>query len=340
MEKRTEIAEIGEFGLIKVIQNIFEGTPQNFIAGIGDDAAVIENNEGKTILISTELFAEGIHFDLAYFPLQHLGYKVVMAGISDIAAMNGIPKQILINVGLSNRFSVEAVQEFYMGVKAACSDFGVSLIGGDTSASRAGLIASITAIGEAEKQKITKREGAQINDIICVTGDLGAAFLGLQILEREKAVFQADPNAQPELDDFDYVVGRQLKPTIRMDIIHQMAEIGVIPTSMIDITDGLASDLLHICSQSKVGAQIFEDKLPIDDKTFLAATSLNLSPITAALNGGEDFELLFTISQSDYEKLKPISDIATIGFITEKSKDVNLILKSGQIVPLVAQGWK
>lgn len=340
MEKRTEIAEIGEFGLIKVIQNIFEGAPQNFIKGIGDDAAIIENNSEKVGLVSTELLAEGIHFDLSYFPLQHLGYKVVMAGISDIAAMNGIPKQILINIGLSNRFSVEAVQEFYFGVKAACNDFGVSLIGGDTSASRAGLIASITAMGEAEKEKVTKRNGAQINDIICVTGDLGAAFLGLQILEREKAVFQADPNAQPELDDFDYVVGRQLKPTIRMDIIHQMAELGVVPTSMIDITDGLASDLLHICSQSKVGAQIFEDKLPIDDKTFLAATSLNLSPITAALNGGEDFELLFTISQSDYEKLKPISDIATIGFITEKSKDVNLILKSGQVVPLIAQGWK
>lgn len=340
MEKRTEIADIGEFGLIETIKSMFTNTNENLELGIGDDAAVIINNAEKQTLVSSELFIEGIHFDLSYFPLQHLGYKIAVAGISDIAAMNGIPKHILINIGLSNRFSVEAVKEFYLGVKTACTDFAVELIGGDTTASRSGLVVSITAIGEGEAHKITKRAGAKPNDIICVTGDLGASFLGLQILEREKAVFQADPNAQPQLDDFDYLVGRQLKPTVRMDIIHQLAEIGVVPTSMIDITDGLASELLHICKQSNIGANIFEEKLPIDDKTFLAATALNISPITSALNGGEDFELLFTIAQEDFEKLKPISDIYPIGFATEASKNVNLIMKSGQAVPLVAQGWK
>lgn len=339
MEQRTEIGAIGEFGLINHIKNIFPIQNKSIEIGIGDDAAVLINNADFQTVISTELFIEGIHFDLSYFPLRHLGYKIAVAGISDIAAMNAIPKQILINIGLSNRFSVEAVTDFYHGVKSACDDFSVDLIGGDTTASRTGLVVSITAIGQVEKVKITKRSGAKINDIICVTGDIGASFLGLQLLEREKAVFQANPNAQPELDDFDYIVGRQLKPTARMDIVHQLAELNIVPTSMIDLSDGLASDLLHICAQSGVGANIFEEKLPIDDKTFLAATSLNLSPITAALNGGEDFELLFTISQADFEKIKPISDVFPIGFITE-DKEANLVLKSGQAVPLTAQGWQ
>jgi thiamine-monophosphate kinase len=340
MEKRTEIADLGEFRLIEMIKNIFPIENKNVIIGIGDDAAVIENSTDTETVISTELFVEGIHFDLSYFPLRHLGYKIAVAGISDIAAMNAIPQQLLMAIGLSNRFSVEAVNEFYYGVKAACEDFAVDLIGGDTTASHSGLLISITAIGQVAKNKVSKRSGAKINDIVCVTGDLGAAFLGLQLLEREKAVFQAYPNAQPELDDFEYIVGRQLKPTARMDIIHQLAELGVVPTAMIDISDGLSSDLLHICKQSNVGAAIFEEKLPIDDKTFLAATSLNLSPVTAALNGGEDFELLFTISQADFEKIKPITDVYPIGYITEAEKDVNLIMKSGQFVPLIAQGWQ
>ena len=339
MEKRTEIASLGEFGLIEIIKNIFPNHNKNTILGIGDDAALVENNSELTSVFSTELFVEGIHFDLSYFPLQHLGYKVAVAGISDIAAMNAVPKQIMVGIGLSNRFSVEAVQEFYLGIKAACDDFAVDLVGGDTSASRSGLIISVTTIGVATPQNITLRKGAKLNDIICVTGDLGASFLGLQLLEREKAVFQANPNAQPELDDFEYIVGRQLKPTARMDIVHQLAELGVVPTSMIDISDGLASDLLHICKQSIVGATIFEEKLPIDDKSFLAATSLNISPITAALNGGEDFELLFTISQADFEKIKPITDVNPIGFIIENQNEVNLMMKSGQLVPLIAQGW-
>jgi thiamine-monophosphate kinase len=339
MENRTEIAEFGEFGLIGMIKNIVPIQNKSTIIGIGDDAAVIEATSNTISTISTELFVEGIHFDLSYVPLRHLGYKITVAGISDIAAMNAIPKQILVGIGLSNRFSVEAVNEFYLGVKTACEDFAVDLIGGDTTASQSGLIISITAIGEVEKSKITKRSGAKVNDIVCVTGDLGAAFLGLQLLEREKAVFQANPNAQPELDDYEYIVGRQLKPTARMDIVHQMAEYQVVPTAMIDVSDGLSSDLLHICKHSNVGAAIFEEKLPLDDKTFLAATSLNLSPITAALNGGEDFELLFTISQADFEKIKPITDVYPIGYITETADEINLVMKSGQLVPLVAQGW-
>jgi thiamine-monophosphate kinase len=339
MDTRTEIAEIGGFGLIQIIKKLFPIHNKEVHIGIGDDASIIENPSGFETIITTELFVEGVHFDLSYFPLRHLGYKIAVAGISDIAAMNAIPKQILIGIGLSNRFSVEAVNEFYLGVKAACDDFAIDLVGGDTTASRSGLLLSVTAIGLVEKGKITKRSGAKVNDIICVSGDLGASFLGLQLLEREKSVFNANPNAQPELDDFEYIVGRQLKPTARLDIIHHLAELGVVPTAMIDITDGLASDLLHICNQSKVGASIFEEKLPIDDKTFLAATSLNLSPITAALNGGEDFELLFTISQADFEKIKPISDVYPIGYISLEPTEVNLIMKSGQAIPLIAQGW-
>lgn len=339
MNKRTEIAELGEFGLIESIKNIFPKQKTNTILGIGDDAALIKNNNENLSVISTELLIEGIHFDLSYFPLQHLGYKLAVAGISDIAAMNAVPKQLLVGIGLSNRFSVEAIHEFYLGIKSACEDFAVELVGGDTTASKSGLVISITLIGEVEESKVTRRSGAKVNDIICVTGDLGASFLGLQLLEREKTVFQADPNAQPQLDDYDYIVGRQLKPTARMDIVHHLAELGVVPTSMIDVSDGLASDLLHICKSSEVGATIFEEKLPIDDKTFLAATALNLSPITAALNGGEDFELLFTITQADFEKIKPISDVFPIGFVSGTSNEVNLMMKSGQLIPLTAQGW-
>jgi thiamine-monophosphate kinase len=339
MENRTEISSLGEFGLVESIKNLFPINLKSSILGIGDDAAVISSQNNEKTVVSTELFIEGIHFDLSYFPLKHLGYKIAVAGISDIAAMNAIPKQILIGIGISNRFSVEAVHELYYGIRAACDDFNVDLIGGDTTASRSGFIVSVTAIGAIDEHKIVKREGANENDIICVTGDLGASFLGLQLLEREKAVFQANPNAQPELDEYEYVVSRQLKPTARMDVIHQLAELNVVPTAMIDLSDGLASDLIQICKASSVGATIFEDKLPVDDKTYLAATALNLSPITAALNGGEDYELLFTISQSDFEKIKSISDVNPIGFIMKAKETIQLMMTSGQAIPLVAQGW-
>jgi thiamine-monophosphate kinase len=336
--KRTELQNLGEFGLInRVSANIELQNPES-IKGIGDDAAVIDIGENY-LLVSTDMLLEGVHFDLSYVPLKHLGYKAVAVNVSDIAAMNGIPKQITLSIGLSNRISVEAVDELYEGIKIACESYKVDLVGGDTTTSRSGLVISITATGFVEKDKISYRNGAKPNDILCVTGDLGAAYLGLQILEREKQVFIANPEMQPQLEEKEYVVQRQLKPEARMDIIHELRELGVVPTSMIDISDGLASEFLHICSQSGVGGHIFEENLPIDELSYLAATELNISPITAALNGGEDYELLFTVSQSDYDKIKKLADVLPIGYITE-DKEVELLLKSGTRIPLTAQGWQ
>jgi thiamine-monophosphate kinase len=336
--KRTELQNLGEFGLInRVSANIELQNPES-IKGIGDDAAVIDIGENY-LLVSTDMLLEGVHFDLSYVPLKHLGYKAVAVNVSDIAAMNGIPKQITVSIGLSNRISVEAVDELYEGIKIACESYKVDLVGGDTTTSRSGLVISITATGFVEKDKISYRNGAKPNDILCVTGDLGAAYLGLQILEREKQVFIANPEMQPQLEEKEYVVQRQLKPEARMDIIHELRELGVVPTSMIDISDGLASEFLHICSQSGVGGHIFEENLPIDELSYLAATELNISPITAALNGGEDYELLFTVSQSDYDKIKKLADVLPIGYITE-DKEVELLLKSGTRIPLTAQGWQ
>jgi thiamine-monophosphate kinase len=336
--KRTELQNLGEFGLINRVSADIQLQNPESIKGIGDDAAVIDIGE-KYLLVSTDMLLEGVHFDLSYVPLKHLGYKAVAVNISDIAAMNGIPKQITVGLGLSNRISVEAVDELYEGIKIACESFKVDLVGGDTTTSRSGLVISITATGFVEKDKISYRNGAKPNDILCVTGDLGAAYLGLQILEREKQVFIANPEMQPQLEEKEYVVQRQLKPEARMDIIHELRELGVVPTSMIDISDGLASEFLHICSQSGVGGHIFEENLPIDELSYLAATELNISPVTAALNGGEDYELLFTVSQIDYDKIKKLADVLPIGYITE-SKEVELLLKSGTRIPLKAQGWQ
>jgi thiamine-monophosphate kinase len=335
--ERTEIQKLGEFGLIERIKHQFDQTDLIGTKTIGDDAAVFAANAQQQ-LVSTELFLEGVHFDLSYVPLMHLGYKLVVAGISDIIAMNGIPSSILVGIGLSNRFSVEAVDELYHGIKQACADYGLSLGGGDTTASRAGLTLSITAVGHAAAENITFRNSAKANDILCTTGDIGGAYLGLQLLEREKAVFQANPEAQPEIDQFEYIVGRQLKPTARLDVIHQLKDLGVVPTAMIDLSDGLASDLLQLCKASKVGAHIFEEKLAIDDQSYLAATSLNLSPITAALNGGEDYELLLAIKQEDFDKLKAISDLNPIGYVTS-TPECELIMKSGQRINIQAQGF-
>jgi thiamine-monophosphate kinase len=336
--KRTELQNLGEFGLINRISANIELQNPESVKGIGDDAAVIDIGE-KYLLVSTDMLLEGVHFDLSYVPLKHLGYKAVAVNVSDIAAMNGIPKQITVGLGLSNRISVEAVDELYEGIKIACESFKVDLVGGDTTTSRSGLVISITATGFVEKDKIAFRNGAKPNDILCVTGDLGAAYLGLQILEREKQVFIANPEMQPQLEEKEYVVQRQLKPEARTDIIHELRELGVVPTSMIDISDGLASEFLHICSQSGVGGHIFEENLPIDELSYLAATELNISPVTAALNGGEDYELLFTVSQSDYDKIKKLADVLPIGYITE-GKEVELLLKSGTRIPLTAQGWQ
>lgn len=329
---------MGEFGLIDRISKKFNLQNATSVKGIGDDAAVIDAGEDY-LLVSTDVLAENIHFDLAYIPLQHLGYKAVSVNVSDIAAMNGKAEQIVVSLALSNRFSIEAVDALYEGIRSACEHYKVDLVGGDTTSSRSGLMISITVIGRVKKDKVVYRDGAKPNDIICVTGDLGAAFMGLQILEREKEVYQADPNMQPALDKYEYIVSRQLKSMARTDIIFELEELGVKPTSMIDVSDGLASELFHISKNSGVGVRIYEDKIPVDEQTFnTAALEFKIDPITAALNGGEDYELLFTISQADFEKVKNHADIHMIGY-THEQKDLTMITKQGNVVPLQAQGW-
>lgn len=335
--ERTELNTLGEFGLIDRIKSKFTNKNAETIKGIGDDAAVIDIGD-KYMLVTTDILFEGIHFDLSYTPLRHLGYKAVAVNISDIAAMNGIAKQITVTIGLSNRISVEAIDELYEGIKFACDNYNVDLIGGDTSASASGFVISISAIGFVDKDKIAYRNGAKPNDILCVTGDLGAAYFGLQTLEREKQVYLANPNMQPELTEKEYLVGKLLRPEARTDIIHELFDKGVVPSSMIDISDGLASELLHICTQSGVGAMVFEDKLPIEDITMLAATEFNVSPITAALNGGEDYQLLFTVKQSDFDIIKNMSDVLPIGYMTQDTA-VLLALNSGGTAVIKAQGW-
>ncbi len=338
-ENRSEINQLGEFGLIDRISKQFSLSNQSSIIGIGDDAAVIEAGE-ESMLLCTDMLTEGVHFDLSYTPLQHLGYKSVVVNVSDIAAMNGRPEQILVSLGLSNRFSVEAIDAFYKGVKAACKNYNVDLVGGDTTSSASGLVISVTALGRVKKDQVSLRSGARENDIICVTGDLGAAYLGLQILERDKQVYLSNPDMKPELEKFEYMVGRQLKPEARMDIIYELAELNIKPTSMIDISDGLASELLHISKNSRLGVKIFEDKIPIDTKVYeTAAIELKIDPITCALNGGEDYELLFTIGQADFEKIKNHQDIHFIGHIHDNPNQNLLITKQGTPIPIKAQGW-
>lgn len=338
-KKRTEISSIGEFGLIDKIRENTELYNDSSVKGIGDDAAVIQDDNDKVTLVSSDQLIEGIHFDLSYIPLKHLGYKSIAVNVSDIAAMNGIPKQVTVNVALSNRFSVEAVEELYAGIQIACKDYKVDLIGGDTSASPGGLYISVTAIGEAKADEVAYRSGARKGDIICVTGDVGGAYLGLQVLEREKQVYLTNPEMQPKLEGYDYIIKRQMRPEARTDIVHELHNIGVVPTSMIDVSDGIASDLIHICVQSGVGARIFEDKLPIDQKTFDAGYEFKIDPTTCALNGGEDYELLFTISQDDHDKLEKHRDIHFIGYISDKKEGVHLITKGENAVPIQAQGW-
>ena len=307
--------------------------------GIGDDAAVIDGGE-ESILLCTDMLTEGVHFDLSYTPLQHLGYKAVVVNVSDIAAMNGRPEQIVVSLGLSNRFSVEAIDTLYEGIRAACKNYNVDLVGGDITSSASGLVISIAAIGKVKKDKVVYRSGAKENDIVCVTGDLGGAFLGLQILERDKQVFLVNPEMKPQLENFEYMVGRQLKPEARTDIVYELAELGIQPTSMIDISDGLASELLHISKNSGVGIKIFEDKIPIDTKVYeTAAIELKIDPITCALNGGEDYELLFTINQTDFEKIKNHQDIHFIGHVHDNANQNLLITKQGTPIPITAQGW-
>jgi thiamine-monophosphate kinase len=337
-EIRTEISSIGEFGLIERISKEFNLSNPSTRLGIGDDAAVIQSGSDY-LLLSKDLLLEGIHFDLAYAPLQHLGYKAIACNVSDIAAMNGKPSQVAIGLALTNRFSVEAVDVIYQGIKAACENYKVDLVGGDTTASPYGLVISVSILGTVSPNKIAYRSGAKDNDIICVTGDLGGAYMGLQILEREKAVYKSNPEMQPDLQQYEYIVKRQLKPEARMDIIFELEEAEVVPTAMIDISDGLASELMHISKNSNVGVKVLEDKIPIDNQTFETALEFKLDPITCALNGGEDYELLFTIDQKDFEKIKNHPDIHFIGHIHANASQNVLITKQGSVVPIKAQGW-
>jgi thiamine-monophosphate kinase len=337
-EKRREISQIGEFGLIDHIKRDFFLQNAASIRGIGDDCAVIDGG-AELLLLSTDMLVEGIHFDLSYMPIQHLGYKAVAVNVSDVAAMNGKAEQIVVSIALSNRFSVEAVDALYKGIKAACDNYKVDLVGGDTTSSRSGLVISVSVFGRVKKDRIAYRDGAKVNDIICVTGDLGAAFMGLQVLEREKEVYLTNPDMQPSLDKYEYIVGRQLKAEARTDIIFDLEEAQIVPTSMIDVSDGLASELFHICKNSKVGVRIYEDKVPMDNETFETAIEFKLDPITCALNGGEDYELLFTIRKEDQEKINKHPDIHMIGYVHDRRDQNVMITKGGNTVALKAQGW-
>ncbi|MEI7490673.1 MAG: thiamine-phosphate kinase [Bacteroidota bacterium] len=334
----TPLSEIGEFGLIDRLTDGIKIYHKETIKGVGDDAAVIDAGD-KVILLSTDLLVEGVHFDMMYTPLRHLGYKSAVVNISDIAAMNGIPKQMTVSFAASSRFSLEALEELYTGIKLACERYKVDLVGGDTSSGNKGLMISVTILGEAKRDEVIYRSGAKPNDLLCVSGDLGSAYMGLLLLEREKAVFKANPNMQPELEGFDYQVGRQLKPEARTDIRETLAKLGVKPTSMIDISDGLASESLHLCKQSGTGCRIFEEKIPINSQTRELAMEFKLIPSVAALSGGEDYELLFTIDQKDYEKIKDAEDITIIGHMTDASEGKSMVTPDNKQVELTAQGW-
>jgi thiamine-monophosphate kinase len=335
---RTELSEVGEFGLIEHLSMGIIPKHTGTVKGIGDDAAVIDMGN-KLLLLSTDLLLENVHFDLTYMPLKHLGYKAAVVNISDIAAMNGIPKQMTISIAVSNRFSLEAIEELYSGIRMACDKYNVDLVGGDTSSSVSGLLISVTITGEATRDEIVYRNGAKEGDLLCVTGDLGGAYAGLLILEREKQVFKANPNMQPELTGYEYVLSRQLKPEARTDIRNLFKELGVLPTSMIDVSDGLASETLHICHQSKTGCNIYEEKIPIDEETRKLALDFNIIPSVCALSGGEDYELLFTVKQTDYDKVRNIPDITITGHMTAPGDGQNLITPDGKKVKLTAQGW-
>ncbi len=337
-KKLTEIAELGEFGLIDLITENVKIKHKTTLKGIGDDAAVIDYGD-KCAVVTTDLLIEGIHFNLIYTPLKHLGYKAVVVNLSDVYAMNATPKQITVSLAISKKFAVDHIEEIYEGIELACEVYNVDLIGGDTSSSLTGLAISVTAIGEANNEDIVYRSTAQNTDIICVTGNLGAAYMGLQLLEREKEVFTANPGTQPKLEGYDYILQRQLKPEARKDIVDLLNEIKVKPTAMIDISDGLSSELLHICKNSNVGCKIFQDKIPIDINTEKMAEEFKIEPLISALNGGEDYELLFTVNVNDFEKIKDHALIHPIGHITDKKNGAVLITNAGQAIPLQAQGW-
>ncbi|NQU86011.1 MAG: thiamine-phosphate kinase [Mariniphaga sp.] len=337
-KRTTEISELGEFGLIDLLTRDIELKNSSTVRGIGDDAAIIDY-KNKQVVVSTDMLTEGVHFNLMYVPLKHLGYKSVVVNLSDIYAMNATPRQITVSIAISNKFSVEAIEELYSGIKLACETYGIDLVGGDTTSSLTGLVISVTVLGEADKNKIIYRSGAKPTDLLCVTGDLGGAYMGLQLLERENEVFKVNPKIQPEFIGYDYILGRQLKPEARKDFKEILNKLEVYPTSMIDISDGLSSEIMHICKASDTGCRLYEEKIPMDNQTKQMAEELNINPLVAALNGGEDYELLFTLPINDFDKIKNDFDITVIGHITEKSEGANLITTGGSEIPLQAQGW-
>ena len=335
---KTSLSELGEFGLIDHLTKNFSPKHASTIKAIGDDAAVLDFKDKQT-LVSTDMLVEGVHFDLAYMPLKHLGYKAVMVNASDIYAMNGKATHITVSIAPSNRFPVEALEELYAGIHSAADLYNIDVVGGDTTSSTSGLFISISVFGEAEKEDVVYRSGAQANDLLVVTGDLGAAYMGLQVLEREKQVFKANPNAQPDLDQYTYLIERQLKPEARKDIPPLLKELGVKPTSMIDISDGLSSEVIHLCKNSKTGVNLYEEKVPLDPAVISVCEEFELDSTMIALSGGEDYELLFTIAQSDFDKIKGNPNLTVIGHMTEESAGMHLITRANQAIPLVARGW-
>ncbi|SEC18073.1 thiamine-phosphate kinase [Tenacibaculum sp. MAR_2009_124] len=337
-QDRTSLASLGEFGLIDHLTKHFSLKHATSVKGIGDDAAVLESSEKQTV-VTTDLLVEGVHFDLSYMPLKHLGYKAVMVNLSDVYAMNAEAEQITVSIAVSNRFSLEAIEELYAGIQLACNTYNVDLIGGDTTSSNKGILISITAIGKATKEDIVYRDGAKPTDLVVVSGDLGGAYLGLQVLEREKQVFEVNPQNQPDLENYSYIIERQLKPEARKDIPRLLADLEVKPTSMIDISDGLSSEIFHICTQSKVGCKIYEDKFPLDPQVISTCEEFDIDSTMVALSGGEDYELLFTVSINDFDKIKGNPNLTIIGHITEKDQGLNLVTRANQEIALKAQGW-
>lgn len=337
-QSRTKLSELGEFGLIDLLTKNLESKLPSTLKGIGDDAAVL-NFEGKQTIVTTDLLVEGVHFDLAYMPLKHLGYKAVMVNLSDVYAMNGTATQITVGIACSNRFPVEALEELYAGIELAAKLYNIDVVGGDTTSSTKGLLISITAIGFAEKEDVVYRSGANSNDLLVVTGDLGAAYMGLQILEREKEVFKVNPNSQPDLDKYTYLIERQLKPEARRDISGLLKSLEVKPTSMIDISDGLSSEIMHLCKNSKTGVNLYEDKIPLDPSMISVCEEFEIDSTTIALSGGEDYELLFTVAQTDFEKIKANPNFSIIGHMTEENEGMHLITRANIKIPLIAKGW-
>ena len=338
-QQRTQLSDLGEFGLIDHLTKNFKIKQTSTVKGIGDDAAVL-NFDNKKVVVTTDLLVEGVHFDLSYMPLKHLGYKAIMVNLSDVYAMNAKATQVTVSIAVSNRFPLEALEDLYAGIETAANVYSVDVVGGDTTSSNTGLLISVTAIGEIEADDVVYRSGAKPNDLLVVSGDLGGAYMGLQVLEREKEVYKVNPNSQPDLDIYSYIIERQLKPEARQDIVKLLKDLGVKPTSMIDVSDGLSSEIIHLCKQSKVGCDLYEDKIPLDPQVITTCEEFNIDSTTVALNGGEDYELLFTVSQADFPKLKANPSLTVIGFMKEENEGIHLVTRADTRIPVKAQGWK